>query len=124
MDADIGAVEPLALRLVRRQPAALDDLAEGVIDVLEVEVEPQRRGGADHAIALQHDELSVLEQLHVLEVVLALETLLVGQGREAAPLEFFHLDSELRARLHQDDTFFELAVIPLHGSSKGWLFGV
>ena len=76
-----------AVRLVRGQPAALDDVGERVVQVREVEVHADRRGCGHHAIAIEPDELSLGKQLQVLQVVRRLEALLVGERREHHALQ-------------------------------------
>ena len=100
IDADVGAVEPIAVGLVRREPAALDDVGERVTDVLEVEAQADRRGRADDAVAVEHYELAVGEQLDVLAIVRGLEPLRVGERRETDALQFFELLGMFRPRVH------------------------
>ncbi len=114
MNTDVGPVEPGAVRLVRSEPAALDDLAEGMIHVIEVEIQTQRGGCADHAIAIQSDELAVLEQLHVLQVVAALEALFFGQRGETDALQFLELHREFRTGVRDHQAVSKFSVIPAH----------
>ncbi len=110
--AHVRAVEPRAIRLVRSEPAALDDVGEGVVHVVEIEVEPQRGGCAHHAAAVQRDKLAVLEQFHVLQEMRALEALVVGQRGETEDLQLFKLCRVLRTRLSDDETISEFSMIP------------
>ena len=82
MHADVGAVQPVAVGLVRGQPAALDDVGERVVDVVEVEVQPDRRRHADDRVAVERDELALGKQLDVLAIVRRLEPLRVVERRK------------------------------------------
>jgi hypothetical protein len=115
MHADIGAIEPIARRVVRGEPAALDDLAEGVADVLEVERQPDGGCGSDHLVAVQGHELPGGEQRHVPAVVTRLEALLVGEGRKAHPLQFLERVGVFRSGVHHDQAAVEATVVPAHG---------
>ena len=115
MHADVGAVEPVAGRVVRGQPSALDDLAEGVADVLEVERQADRRGRADDPVAVERHELAVGEELDVPPVVSGLEPLVVGEGRKADSLQLFELLGVFRPRVHHHETAVEAAVVPHTG---------
>ena len=87
--ADVGAVQPVAVRLVRRQPAALNDVGKGVRAVGEIKVQPNGRRGGNHAIPVKPDQLALGEQCDVLPVVRRLEAFFVGQRREHHALELF-----------------------------------
>ncbi len=112
VDADVGAVKPLALRLMRRQPAALDDVGEGVIDVVEIEMQAQRRRRADDAVAVERDELAVGEQVDVVAIMRRLETFLIVERWKADALELFELGGVLRPRLHDDEIVRKPPVVP------------
>jgi hypothetical protein len=111
VDADIGAIQPGAFRVVSRQPATLNDVGKGMVDVIEIEIQPERRGGADDAIGVERDELSVCEQLDVPEVVAGLEALGGGQGREADFLEHLEGRGVLRPGSGNHDAVGKPAVI-------------
>jgi hypothetical protein len=114
IDADVGAIQPVARWLVRRQPAALDDVGKRVIEVLEVERQSQRGGRRDHTIAVEGDELTVRKQLDVFQVVLRLESLGIVQCWKARTLQHRELFSVLGSGLHDDVGGVETAVVP-HG---------
>ncbi len=89
--------------------------AEGMGDVVEVEVQADGGRGADDAVAVERDELAFVEDLEVLPVVARLEALLVGQGGEADELQGLELLGVLGARVHDDKTGLEAAGVPEHG---------
>jgi hypothetical protein len=60
----------------------LNDFAERVTDVVEVEVQTQSRGGADDAAAIEGDKLAIGEQLHVPKVMAGLKALFLGERGE------------------------------------------
>ena len=113
-DADVRAIEPGPIRLVRSEPAALDDLAEGVVHMIEIEVETQSCGCAHHAIAIQGDELAVVEQLHVLQVVKTLEALLLGERGKTGALQLFELNGKFRASMRDHQAVSKFSIIPAH----------
>ena len=53
----------MRLPLVRCKPAALDNLPEGMVHVIEVKIQTQRGSCTDHAIFIQGHELAVVEKL-------------------------------------------------------------
>ena len=81
---------------MRGEPAALDDVGEAVLGGA-LEIHPDRRGHADHPLAVEHAQLPVREHLDVVAVVLRLEALLVGQGGEDDPLQLLEPLGVLRA---------------------------
>ena len=83
--------------------------------MVEVEVEPDRRRRADDAVAVQDDELPVLEKLDVFAVVARLEALVICERREADTLQFFELVGVLGPGLHDHEAVGESAVVP-HGA--------
>ena len=100
---------------VRREPAALDDVAERVPDVREVEVQADRGRGTHHAGAVEHDELALVEELEVFPVVPRLEAFLVGEGGEADELQGFELLGVFGPCVHDDEARVEAAGVPEHG---------
>ena len=69
IDADVGPVQPVAVRLVGGQPATLDDVGERVVDMVEVEVEAKRGRRANDGIPVESDELPFREQLEMTQVM-------------------------------------------------------
>ena len=65
--------------------------------MIEVEVQPDRRGRRDDALAVESDELPFRKELDVLAIVTRLEALLVGQRREDDRLQVFELVGVFRA---------------------------
>ena len=55
--------------------------------MIEVEREPNRGRCGHHAIAIEHDQLSLGEQLEMPAVVTSLEALLIGQRRKHHALQ-------------------------------------
>ena len=80
--------------------------------MIEIEVQPKRRRGADDAIAVEDDELAVGEQFEVLQVVRRLEALGVVERRKAEPLQRFERGRVLRPRVHDDEPVGKLAEEP------------
>ena len=111
-DAQICAVQPRPAGLVRRQPAALNDLGEGVTHMIEVEVEANGARGADNPILVNGDELAILEELDMPAIVRRLEPLRIIERREAGPLQLLELIGVLDARLHHDEAVGKAAVVP------------
>jgi len=114
IDADIGAVQPVAVGFVRCEPSALDDVGEGVVDVMEIKFQTERGGRAHDRVAIERDELSVGKQLDVFPIVRRLEPLRVGERRKADPLQLLELLRMLGSRLHHHDPARKPSVVPHH----------
>ena len=97
---------------MRREPAALNDLGEGVLDVLEVEVEADGGRGADNAIAVDDDELPVLEELDMMSIVRRLEPFGIVESRKASALQLLELFGVLDPGLHDEKAVREPPVVP------------
>ena len=78
---------------MRRQPATLDDLGKGVSDVLKVECEAHGRRRSDDTIAVEDDELTVVEQF------LGAHPIDSAKQATAQTLERMRMDVTLRERL-------------------------
>ena len=116
--AQVRAIQPCALWLVRGQPSTLDDFGESVVHMVEVEVQAQSGRRAHHAFSIQSDKLPVFEQLHVFQVMRVLKALILGQSGETDALQFFKLRGVLRARLRDHNSISEFSVVPAHGASQ------
>ncbi len=82
------------------------------VDVFEIEMQAERRRGANHAIAVEHDELAVGEQFEMLTVVRRLEAFGVSQRRETNLLQRFELLCVLRSRVQDGQTVGKTPVVP------------
>ena len=102
MRADVRAVEPLPAPLMRSQPPSGNHFGEGMVHVVQVEVQTQRGCRADHAVAVQHHHLPRREQLDVLAIVHRLESLFIGQRRKADHLQLLQLLAVPGLRIHED----------------------
>ncbi len=111
MDADVRAVQPLSIGLVRCQPPALDDVGERVVNVVEIEVQTKRCRRCNGLVAIERHKLSIREQFQVSEVVPCLESLGVGQGRKASLLKLLERRRVLRPRPGDDNAVREPAVV-------------
>ena len=83
-------------------------------DVIEVEVQPGRRSGANDFVAVEHHELAVGKQLDVLQIVRGFEALGVVQRRKTHALQLLELSRVLRSRLEHDEPVRQPAVVPHH----------
>ena len=97
---------------MRGEPTALNDVGKRVVDVVEVEMQPERRGRADHRLTVERDELSAGKQLDVSAIVRRLEPLRVVERRKAGLLQRLELMGVLGLRLHDDETVREAPVVP------------
>ncbi len=88
-----------------------------MIDVVEIELEPERGRGADDAIAVEGDELSVGKELEMPAIVRRLEAFSVVEGRKTDPLQRFELFCVLWSRMHDHETAGEPPVVP-HGRRR------
>jgi hypothetical protein len=119
VDADVRPVQPVPVRLVRGQPAALDDVAERVVRLLEVEVQPDGRSRRHDPLVVEADELPLGKQLQVLAVVGRLEPLVVGQRRENHPLQFLELLGVVGACRGHDQAVRQDTVVGQEGAGHG-----
>ena len=85
--------------------------------MFKVKIQSQSCGCRHHAIAVEDHELAIVEQLHVPQVMVALETLLIGKRGEAGDLQRLHLWRELRARMRHYEPPVNLSVVPAQWSS-------
>src|SRR5205807_4039152 len=120
IDADVGAVQPVATGLVRREPASLNQIRERVVDVVEIEMQSKRRRRADNAVAVEDDELSVGKQIDVFQIVGRLEALGIRKRWKAGALQLLELLRVLGARLQNRQAVRELAEVP-HDEGSGGL---
>jgi hypothetical protein len=90
----------------------LDDVGEGVVHMVEVEVQAHCGRRANHSISIQSHKLPVAKQLHVLQEMHSPEALLLGERGEADALQFFELLCVLRAGLGDHESTCQLSVVP------------
>ena len=90
---------------------------ERVVDVVEVEVHPDRGRGAHDAVAVERHELTLVEELEVLAIVRRLEALGVVERGEAHALECLELLGVLGPRVHHAEAVVESSVVPRHGGN-------
>ena len=85
-----------------------------MVQVLEIERQPERRRRPDNDTAIQDDELAVGKQVEMFQVVGGFEALGIIECREADALQLFQLGRMFGPGLQDNQPVRKLAAIP-HG---------
>jgi hypothetical protein len=102
--SDVGAVQPVALRVVLAEPVVIHRFDVAVLDVIEIDLRPEIGRATHHSTRFgHHGELPFREASHVSCVVGSGDDLVPGERREGGALDTLQLLHHVGGAVHDSD---------------------